>query len=63
MNIAGSIGSAAIAFVIPPLLYLAEFKQQVSMPLKAFNWFIIAFGVGGAIYSTYFSINEMLKGH
>jgi len=62
LNIAGAIGSAAIAFVIPPLLYLTEFKGHVSTQLKALNWFIIAFGVGGAIYSTYFSINEMIKG-
>jgi amino acid permease len=26
LNIAGSIGSAAIAFILPPLLYLVEFK-------------------------------------
>ena len=63
LNIAGSIGSAAIAFVIPPLIYLEEFKDEVSMPVKLFNWFIMAFGTGGAIYSTYFSINEMIKGN
>jgi proton-coupled amino acid transporter len=61
LNIAGSIGSAAIAFVLPPLLFLAQFKGQITTPVVAFNWFIIVFGVCGAVYSTYFSINEMLK--
>ena len=61
LNIAGSIGSAAIAFIIPPLLYLTEFKGQVSKQAVAFNWFIMIFGFCGAAYSTYFSINEMIK--
>ena len=26
LNIAGAIGSAAIAFILPPLLYLIEFR-------------------------------------
>lgn len=30
LNIAGSIGSAAIAFVLPPLLFLKEFKGELS---------------------------------
>ncbi len=61
LNIAGSIGSAAIAFILPPLLYLTEFKGSVGTPLIAFNWFIICFGFGGAVYSTYFSIDQMIN--
>jgi proton-coupled amino acid transporter len=61
LNIAGSIGSAAIAFILPPLLYLVEFKGQLSKPTVIFNWFIVAFGAAGAIYSTYFSIDKMIK--
>lgn len=62
LNIAGSIGSAAIAFIIPPFLFLKEFQGEVSTPLKAFNYFIVVFGFLGAIYSTYFSINNMING-
>jgi solute carrier family 36 (proton-coupled amino acid transporter) len=61
LNIAGSIGSAAIAFILPPLLYLTEFKGTLGKPLFAFNWFIIIFGACGAVYSTYFSINQMIN--
>lgn len=60
LNIAGSIGSAAIAFILPPLLYLVEFKGTLSKPVVIFNWFIILFGACGAIYSTYFSIHQMI---
>lgn len=61
LNIAGSIGSAAIAFVLPPILYLMEFKGKLSHAVIYFNYFIVLFGFGGAIYSTYFSINEMIN--
>ena len=57
LNIAGSIGSAAIAFILPPFLFMIEFKGHLSWPIILFNWFIVAFGFGGAAYSTYFSIN------
>lgn len=61
LNIAGSIGSAAIAFILPPILFLMEFKGEVSRSVIYFNWFIMAFGFSGAIYSTYFSINQMIN--
>jgi amino acid permease len=57
LNIAGAIGSAMIAFVLPPFLFLKQFKGELSTPIIAFNWFIVAFGAAGAIYSTYFSID------
>jgi amino acid permease len=60
LNIAGSIGSAAIAFVLPPILYLIEFKGTLSKPMIGFNYFIILFGVAGAVYSTYFSIDQIM---
>jgi hypothetical protein len=60
LNIAGSIGSAAIAFILPPFLYLIEFKGELKMTVIVMNWLIAAFGFCGAAYSTYFSINQML---
>jgi amino acid permease len=61
LNIAGSVGSAMIAFVLPPLLYLSEFKGQLSLVKIILNWAIIVFGAAGAIYSVYFSINEIVN--
>jgi amino acid permease len=61
LNIAGSIGSAAIAFILPPILYLKEFEGELSKSIIYFNWFIVVFGFAGAIYSTYFSIDQMIN--
>lgn len=60
LNIAGSIGSAAIAFILPPFLYLIEFKGRLPKHIIVLNWFIVVFGACGAIYSTYFSIRQMI---
>ena len=60
LNIAGSIGSAMIAFVLPPLLYLKEFKGELNLRKIILNWAIIIFGAAGAIYSVYFSIYNMI---
>ena len=62
LNIAGSLGSAMIAFVLPPLLYLSEFKGKLSIPIIMLNWFIIIFGIVGAGYSVFFSIYKMVTG-
>lgn len=60
LNIAGSIGSAMIAFILPPLLYLSQFRETVTLKTKLFNYFIMLFGAAGAIYSTYFSIDNII---
>ena len=62
LNIAGSLGSAMIAFVLPPLLYLIEFKGKLSIVTIVLNWLIIVFGVLGAIYSVYFSVYKIITG-
>ena len=62
LNIAGSIGSAVIAFILPPLLYMVEFKGQLSLPSIIFQWFIIVFGAAGATYSTVYSILKIIRG-
>lgn len=59
LNIAGSIGSAMIAFILPPLLYLSEFKGTLPRWKVIANWAIVAFGASGAIYSVYYSIANM----
>ena len=57
LNIAGSVGSTMIAFVLPPLLYMHEFKRELGLPLKIANWAIVVFGILGGGYSVYFSID------
>jgi len=61
LNIAGSVGSTMIAFVLPPLLYLKEFRFELTLLDKIVNWLIIIFGAAGGIYSVYFSINEIVN--
>lgn len=60
LNIAGAVGSAMIAFILPPLLYISQFKGKLSKPVIAFNWFIIVLGAAGAIYSLYTSIKKFI---
>lgn len=60
LNIAGSVGSAMIAFILPPLLYLKEFRGQLSIVKVTLNWAIIVFGAAGGIYSVYFSIYNII---
>ena len=62
LNIAGSIGSAMIAFILPPLLYMRQFRETVSLPYMGLCWFTIFFGAAGAIYSTYYSIDKLARG-
>jgi hypothetical protein len=40
---------------------MVEFKGELSKPVVIMNWLIVAFGASGAIYSTYFSINQMIN--
>jgi amino acid permease len=61
LNIAGSIGSAAIGFVIPSLIYMKQFPKQ-SFGSKLGCWFILWFGVCGGLYSIYYSAQKLLRG-
>lgn len=62
LNIAGSVGSAMIAFVLPPLLYMKEYKNELRTVDVVLNWCIIVFGVVGGLYSVYFSIDQIING-
>ena len=47
---------ANFAFILPPLLYMTEFKGQLSIGKRILNWAIVIFGAAGSIYSVYYSI-------
>jgi len=55
----GSLGAASLAYTIPPLLYIHKFRRDMSPGGVAFNWFIVGFGVVGAVVGTATSIYEM----
>ena len=61
LNIGGSLGAAMIAFVLPPILYNKEFKDDVT-PLK--YWLhigIVIFGIVGAVLSIIVSIESIIN--
>ena len=62
INIAGSIGSAAIAFIFPQIFYIKTFKDKIGIKGYALCTFIILFGVIGGSYSIYFSICKLSQG-
>ena len=61
LNIAGALGSAMIAFILPSLLYMKEFKGSIRMPVIVLNWAIVVIGAGGGTYSIYYSINKLIN--
>ncbi|TNV72261.1 hypothetical protein FGO68_gene13750 [Halteria grandinella] len=64
LNISGSLGSAALGFILPPLYHMKSVGGIKNMPkhIAAFNVFLIFFGVFGAIYSLYNSISKLVNG-
>ena len=60
LNIAGSLGASVIAFIIPPLMEMIEFKNEISKIKIGWNVFVMLFGAAGGAYSIYFSINEII---
>ena len=62
LNIMGSLGAAALAFILPPMYYLKCFgMKNLPKHLVVFNIFLIAFGVFGAIYSLVNSIMNIIN--
>ena len=56
LDIAGALGAGVIAFILPPLLYNAEFKETIEPWKKYSNYAIIVFGVVGCTISIVNSI-------
>jgi amino acid permease len=63
LNIAGSLGAAALGFIFPPLYYISSCGglKQMRPHLMVFNLFLILFGTVGAIYSLYTSIKSIVE--
>lgn len=63
LNIAGSLGAAALGFIFPPLYYIASSGGLRIMKKHEaiFNVFLIGFGTFGAIYSLYTSIKNLVE--
>ena len=64
LNISGSLGAAALGFILPPLYYIKSKGglQNIEGKLVLFNVFLICFGIFGAIYSLYNSIYNLIEG-
>jgi hypothetical protein len=58
LNLAGSIGSSVLAFILPPIYYIQihgglNKKNTLPVAVIALNIFICVFGICGGVYSTY----------
>ena len=62
LDISGSLGAGIIGFILPPLLYNAQFKDTITPVRKWGNYGIFTFGVIGIIISLVNSILNIAKG-
>ena len=62
LDIAGALGAGVIAFILPPILYNAEFKDTVPTWKKFANWGICVFGVVGCTLSIVASVKAIING-
>jgi hypothetical protein len=62
INIAGSLGSVAVCFILPEMFYLRVYGEGLSAPEKLGCWAIGVFGVVGSSYSIVFSILKLISG-
>ena len=62
LDIAGALGAGVIAFILPPLLFNAEFHDTVTPCKKYTNWLIVALGVVGCTMSIVASIKTIING-
>lgn len=60
INISGAIGSVTVAFIIPELLYLKVFRNQMSKVQIAGCIALALFGIGGCTYSLIYSLRKIL---
>lgn len=62
LNVLGSISSATLAFILPPIYFMKVFKGRLSKPTIGFNIFLIVFGSVGGAFSCVVGIMNMVKG-
>ena len=61
LDIVGALGAGTLAFILPPLLYNAQFKDTITTAKKFSNYAIVFFGVGGITLSVVTSIVNIIK--
>lgn len=61
LNIAGALGASMIAFVLPPIMNIVEQKGNMTSLVLTCQWLIVAFGISGALYSIYTSVESMIS--
>ena len=61
LDIVGALGAGTLAFILPPLLYNAQFKNTISKARKYSNFAIVLFGVSGITLSVVTSIVNIIK--
>jgi len=59
IGLIGSLGSSALAFVIPCLFHLKIFKGELSLWIQIKNWALIVFGVIGGVVGTVITVKDL----
>ncbi len=62
INIAGALGSVTVAFILPQMFYFRTYGAEISLWTRIGCYLIAIFGVCGATYSIYFSIQKLSRG-
>jgi len=61
INIAGAIGSVAVGFILPEILYIKVFGDQISTKIKIACVSLSVLGVMGGTYSIIYSLQKMIS--
>lgn len=61
INIAGSVGSMTVVFILPQIFFMNVYGQKMSALEKVGCWAIGLFGLFGGSYSIYFSIVKLAR--
>jgi proton-coupled amino acid transporter len=59
ISLVGSLGSGALALILPPLLSIRALRRGFSLKLCV-DGFIVAFGTLGSIVGTYVAVKEIV---
>ena len=60
-DIAGALGAAVVAFILPPLMYNHQFAATITPLRKYGHWALVVFGVCGSTISIVNSILTIIK--
>jgi len=64
VSLVGSFGSAFLAFILPPWLFLAAMKRNDKLPSLAFRlllYLLVVFGIAGGVVGTFYSFKEVFS--